>query len=783
MTNVRFGRPGSFVPAAFAVFLGFSSFQAITAQDQQTAAPAARITQSISESSLTTLRGNTHPLAQPANDAGAAPGSKVASRLMLVLTRSAAQEALLQTWLNSVHDANSPNYHQWLRPEEFGKRFGVSDADLASIESWLQSNGFRVNKVSPGRMSVEFSGTTTQVEAAFHTPIHRYVVNGIAHWANAVDPQIPTALALVVAGVARMNDFNPRSTAVRGPGGVFNPATHRIEPTYTLGDPTDGYTIFLGPADAATIYDTPTSFNANHSGTLYDGTGVTIGIAGDSNIDIQQNANYRATFGLPANATTVVVDGEDPGENGDAIEAYLDTQVAGGVAPNANVILYTAANTYLNSGLFLAIARAIDDNRADILNISFGGCEAEQGTSGNQYIYNLWQQAAAQGISLTVSSGDSGSAGCDNENSVWQASLGLAVNALASTPYNIAVGGTDFDALYSAFPGSFTQYVDISNTLANHRSALKYIPERPWNDSTFQNDNTTISANIPWSATQYYSNANIVAAGGGVSACVQQSGGACTAGYPLPSWQSGFATTSSGRNVPDVSFLAGNGLYGAVWGLCTDQETDGFGDPVVNCAGDPTTGTNFNLTGVGGTSAAAPAFAGMLALLKQKTGSRLGQADYVLYDLAKSHYGSVFHDIQTGNNSVACLSGTSGCAANLHGYAFMTGYNAAVGFDEASGLGSVDATQMLSNWAGAGLVATSSSLKLNGATTAINIKHGTSVSVGVGVAGSGGTPDGNAALVDSINPATVPNSGSIDVLTLSGRRGSGNNRQSSRRQL
>jgi hypothetical protein len=736
------------------------------AQDQQLAPTAARITQKIDQSSLVTLRGNTPPLAQPQFDVGPAPGSKVASRLVLVLTRSAVQEASLQTWLDSVQDANSPNYQHWLSPDEFGKRFGVSDADLATVEAWLQSNGLTVNKVSPGRMSIEFSGTTAQLETVFHTSVHSFLIRGVNHWANVSDPQIPSALSPVVAGVAKLNDFNPKSDAIRAPGGAYNPETKRIQPNYTLGNATNGYTIYLGPADAATIYDTPTALNANHSGTVYDGTGVTIGIAGDSNIDITQDANYRATFGLPANATTVVVDGTDPGENGDAIEAYLDTQVAGGIAPKANVILYTAANTYLSSGLFLAIARAIDDNQVDILNISFGGCEAEQGSSGNQYINNLWQQAAAQGISLTVSTGDSGSAGCDNPNTEWQATQGLAVNALASTPYNIAVGGTDFDALFSNFPSSFTQYVDITNTLANHRSALKYIPERPWNDSTFQGDNGAISGNVPWSATPYYFNANIAAAGGGVSSCVQQTGGSCTAGYPVPSWQSTFAKSGTGRNLPDVSLLAGNGLYGATWGLCTDLDGDSAGNHVADCAGNPTSGSSFYLTGVGGTSAAAPAFAGMLALLKQKTGSRLGQADYVLYDLAKSHYNTVFHDIQTGNNSVACVIKTQGCAATSSNYYFMTGYNAGSGFDEASGLGSVDATQMLSNWAGAGLISTTSSLTLNGSTTPLRITHGASVAVNVDVNGSGGTPAGNVALVDTINPATVPNSGAIGSFTL-----------------
>lgn len=762
MTNFRVGRPWVCVPAAFALLLGFFSSRPVTAQEQAASA-AARITQKIDERSLATLRGNTHPLADPKYDLGAAPGSKVAGRLILVLARSAAQEASLQTWLSSVQDPNSPNYHKWLTPDEFGKSFGVSDADLATVEGWLQGQGFAVNKVSPSRMAIEFSGTTAQIQSAFHTPVHSYLIDGVQHWANTSDPQIPMALTPVVAGVARLNDFNPRSNAVRGPSGVYNAAAQRIEPSYTTGGTTNGYYIFLGPADAATIYDTPTAYNASHSGTLYDGTGVTIGIAGDSNIDVTQNANYRATFGLPAKATAVVVDGDDPGENGDAIEAYLDTQVAGGIAPNASVILYTAANTYLSAGLFLAISRAIDDNQADILNVSFGGCEADQGTAGNQYIYDLWQQASAQGISVTVSSGDSGSGGCDNENTESQAQYGLAVNGLASTPYTIAVGGTDFNTLYSNFPTSFTQYVDVTNTLANHRSALKYIPERPWNDSTF--NNTTISSNVPLS-TQGYPD-NIVAAGGGFSACVQQNAGACSAGYPVPSWQTGSAVTSSGRNVPDVSFLAGNGFYGALWGLCTDMDYDLSGNLLTDCAGDPTTGNNFNLTGVGGTSAAAPAFAGMLALIKQKVGSRLGQADYVLYDLAKSHYSTVYHDVSTGNNSVPCTLGTPGCiAANLVNTYYLSGYNASTGYDEASGLGSVDASQLASNWAGAGLAATTSSLTLNGSTAALNITHGTSVQVGVGVTGSGGTPAGNVALVDSISPALVPNSGSIASFTL-----------------
>jgi hypothetical protein len=748
---VRFGSLCSLAVALISI----ATCKELKAQASELAPVQTRILQAIDESQRVTLYGNTHPLAMEKYDRGPAPVSMPASRLLLVLRRSAQQEAVLNTYLQSLQDPASPNFGKWLTPEEFGTRFGVSDADLAKVQGWLQGQGFTINKVAKGRMAIEFSGTVGQVQTAFATSIHSYVVNGEQHWANTTNPQIPAALEPVVAGLAALNNFVPKSQVIKGPMGSYNPATERIEPEYTVGNSTSGYYLYVFPADAATIYDTPTSLNANFSGTQYDGTGVTIGIAGDSNIDVTQNANYRATFGLPPNPTTVVVDGEDPGENGDALEAYLDTQVSGGIAPGAKVILYTAQNTYLDAGLFLGIIRALDDNQADILNVSFGGCEAFQGASGNQFIYNLWEQAAAQGIPVTVSSGDSGSAGCDDPHSEALAQYGEAVNGLGSTPFNIAVGGTDFDALYD----NFTQYVNVTNTLPNHRSALKYIPEEPWNNSTFLNQNTTVQQNESWAGAGY-AGQNIVAAGGGVSSCVTGSFGACESGYPLPTWQSGFGKDTTGRNLPDVSFLAGNALYRAAWGLCTDLEVS---NP--NCVA-PATGNNFSVTGVGGTSAAAPTFAGMLALVEQKVGSRLGQADYVLYKLAKTKYSTVFHDITTGNISVYCQQNTPDCQLNTRGYYFLLGYDTATGYDEATGLGSVDANQMVTNWSSAALTATSSSLKLNGGTAALNLTHGAAVTVNVGVTGSGGTPAGDVALVDSIDPATLPNNDSIGLFAL-----------------
>jgi hypothetical protein len=701
----------------------------------------------IDESSLVTLRGNTHPLAQPKYDRGLAPVSMPASRMLLILSRSTQQEAELQSYLQSVQDANSPNYRKYLSPEEFGQRFGIGDADLQTIQSWLAGHGFSVSKVGKGRMTIEFSGTVGQVQTAFHTSLHSYLVKGEQHWANASDPQIPSALGPVVAGLGSLNSFRPKTNYVLGPRGVMDAQRQMVVPAYTNTDAYGDYYLYLSPADAATIYNTPTTLNANLSGPTYDGTGVTIGVAGDSNINLAENANYRSTFGLTANPTTVVVDGDDPGENGDAIEAYLDTQVSGGVAPGASVVLYTAADTDLQQGLNLAIERAIDDNAVDILNVSFGECEQALGASGNQFILNMWEQAAAQGISVTVSAGDSGSAGCDADNKIV-ASQGLAVNGISSTPYNVSVGGTDFDVLYSNFPSSFAVYVNVNNSLPNHRSALGYIPEEPWNDSTYPN--STVSLNEPLSAeTQNSSDDDIVAGGGGISST-----------YPIPNWQGSFAS-GSGRNLPDLSLLAGNGFYGALWSICTDSSPAGYAD----CISDSTSGDLY-LTGVGGTSASAPAFAGMLALVKQKTGARLGQADYGLYNLAGTKYSTVFHDVTTGDNSVDCTSGSPGCIFSSGYYTFMSGYNATTGYDLASGLGSVNAGQLVQDWPSPSFTSTTTSLQLNGAASPIDITHGQSVAVNASVTGDGGTPAGLVGLVDNESPAANPNEEGIAEFTL-----------------
>ncbi len=725
---------------------------------------ANRVVAPIDDSQRVSLRGNIHPMAQARFDRGEAPQSMATGRMMLVLQRSAAQQQALTQYLWDVQNISSPSYHKWLTPAQYGAQFGISDSDLQAAESWLQSYGFSIDKVPAARNVIQFSGTVRQVESAFQTSIHSFAVMGANHFANVSDPQIPAALAPIVAGVMPLNDFHPQAHVVRGPDGHFDGATHSIQPELTLG----GSALYVDPADAATIYDTPnTALNANYtSGTTYDGTGVNIGIIGTSDLTLNDVQNYRMAFlgetSGAVNLPTVVVDGNDPGLNGAGVEALLDAEVAGGLAPKAKLYFYAAADTDLTSGLFNAVLRAVDDNAVSILSMSFGSCEASLGASTNAFVNEVAEEAAAQGISFVVSAGDGGSAGCDNFNSETQAQYGLAVNGLASTPWTIAVGGTDWDAL----PGNFASYASTAQgTAPYYRTALKYIPENPWNDSTTVN--TTIANNVAFKNSN--GQGNIVAGSGGVSSCATSTSTACTAGYAKPAYQSSVTPADGVRDLPDVSLFASNGFENAAWAICSDNVTDGSATAYTDCqtsGGQLASGTTIG--GVGGTSAAAPAFAGVLALVAQAAGGRLGQANTVIYQLAKAKYATVFHDVTVGNNSVPCATGSPNCGTN----GFLTGYNAGTGYDTATGLGSVDVKQLISNWNSVSLATTTTSLKLNGSTAAYSGVHGKAVTFAVGVTPTSAT--GAVALIDTANQtsggtASGPqNNGQIPIPLTSG---------------
>ncbi|HVJ07391.1 MAG TPA: protease pro-enzyme activation domain-containing protein [Acidisarcina sp.] len=725
---------GSF-PRFLLVALLTTGFGGVSRLHAQTIIPS-RITAPINENAPVRLRGNVHPLARAEFDRGAAPVSLPAERMLLLLKRAPEQQKALDEYLRALQDPTSPSYHKFITPEEFGKLYGPADADIQTVTNWLQGHGFQVNQISKGRTALEFSGSVGQVQGTFQTSIHSFIVHGQQHWANTTDPSIPTALAPVIAGLSPLNNFTARPNSTRAPSATYDPSTHTVTPLLT--STSGGNFLYVGPADAATIYNTPNaSLNLNYSSTTpsYDGSGITIAVAGVSQINTSDVDHYRTIFGLPANTPQVIVDGTDPGHNDAEDEALLDLEISGALAPGAKTILYTAASTTLQDGLFLAITRALQDNTASILNVSFGNCEAAFGNSGNQYISSLWEQAAAQGISVTVSTGDSGSAGCDDPNAVTVASKGLGVNGLASSPYNIAVGGTD----YTTLPTNFLTYASTTNRQGTRGSALKYIPEGPWNDST--SFDGKLAQNSP--LTDKNGAKNIWGGGGGVSIY-----------YTKPAWQKNVTPQDGVRDLPDVSLLAADGLYSATWAVCASPYVNSSGVTITDCV--PNTSTNtYYLSGFGGTSTSAPAFAGMLALVQQSVGHRLGQANSVLYKLSQTAP-AVFHDVTTGNISVYCSGGT---AANCGTNSFLTGYDAGTGYDLASGLGSVDATAMIKNWASAGLSASTTTLSLSQTT----FTHGTPVTINIGVSGSGGTPTGDVGLVSS---NTSADAGGLGFLTL-----------------
>ena len=510
-------------------------------------------------------------------------------------------------------------------------------------------------------------------------------------------------------------------------------------------------TLYMVPGDAATIYNTPnTVLNANFpSGTSYTGTGVTIGVGGDAIIDPGTVASYRQRFlGDTKQPTVVNVDGTTA--VGDQDEAYLDLEIAGGLAPGADLVFYTA------STIDVAIDQMLNDTpTVDIFNLSFGACELDLTTDDNKLIHDWWQQAATLGIAVTVSTGDDGSAACDNNNTAMTAAGGLLVSGFASTPFNIAVGGTDFGPLLN----SFSTYVNpsSSNSAAKfYRTATKYIPEWTWNDSTTVN--TTISANVPVMDTTHLNATNIVAASGGKSTCStnsttytpQENKGTCTSGYSKPNWQRGAGVPNdSARDIPDISIMGGAGGDAAAWLVCTDdQEPNSSG---VTVTADCTTQADghFYFFGFGGTSTSAPAFAGILALVQEKTSSRLGQAAKDLYNLYNgTHAASIFHDVTTGNISVPCASTptlSADCVKNTAGNYFLSGYDTTAGYDLATGIGSVDVNQLITYW---GTAAGPETSLVTVAPSASTIARTDALTVDVTIQGSTatGNPSGTVTL-------------------------------------
>lgn len=584
------------------------------------------------------LHGNVSPGAKPEFDVGPSSPSHVMNRMILLLKMDPRKQAQLDQLVSEQHDPSSANYHKWLTPAQFGQKFGRTPEEIATVTNWLVSRGFSIDSVSRSGTRINFSGTAADVNRAFDANMHDYRVNGHLRHANSTDPSIPSSLASLVAGPVSLSSFprKPAHTASRPleVGGAGKPG-------YTVGGSGSGYLsegYYLSPGDFAAVYDVTGVY-----GMGYNGRGITIAIVGQTVADTSMWAEFRSTFGLPANAPNVIVAGKsgklvDSGQ-GDEEESDIDVEWAGAVAPAAAIDFVSASVS--DGGVDTAAQYVVDNALAPIMSLSYDLCESDLGASGNQFYANLWEQAAAEGITVFVSSGDNGAYDC--VDSQGNPTATLAVNGLASTPYDIAVGGTSLSAS-PQYWGTTNSSSDVSAL-----SAIPALPETAWND---------------WSTS-----------GGWYE---WASGGGASNTYSKPSWQTCVGVPNDGsRDVPDLSLNADANGVGYLVYTCND--------------GSSQCGSNsYGLYAFGGTSCASPSFAGIMALIEQSLGGQWqGNANSVFYQLANTQYSAtsatntVFNDITSGTN------GFVGNKTNLAGYSCTSGY------DQVTGLGSIDATNLV----------------------------------------------------------------------------------------
>lgn len=634
-----------------------------------------------------TIHGTIVPLVKKSADEGRLNGDRKLGQMLLMLSPTKEQNAALEAVIKEMHTPSSPKYHHWLKPADIGARFGVSQQDAAAVQQWLQTQGFEVKRVASSRRFIAFSGTVAQVESAFRTEMHQYDFKGQKFIANSKEIQIPSALSPVVRGVVRLSSA-PKSGDLKIVGkAAYDKSKQQI--TFSDGEHA------ITPADFATIYN----LNPLYQNGI-NGAGQSIAIVARSDINPRDVFDFFALFGLPFNGFFLTINGDDPGFVSDGVlEATLDITWAMALAPGSTPNIVISQSNFAD-GVDISAAFIVDNDLAPVMNTSFSHCEQQLGPVGTEFYYSLWAQAAAEGISAVVSTGDDGGAGCDDPGSGFFAQNGVAVSGLASTPFNVAVGGTEFDD--TANPGLYWSETNDPTTLASARS---YIPEKVWNESSID------TANV-----------NLFAGSGGVSTL-----------WPKPDWQIGAGVPNDGmRDLPDVSLnAAGHDGYTLCFGGSCEQ-----GQVFV----------------IAGTSASAPSFAAIMALVNQQTGSPQGNPNFVLYQLAAQHP-EIFHDITVGDNKVPDVNGD-----------FTVGYSAGQGYDLATGLGSFDANALVTNWSG--VLFNSTNINLTGPASG-SVVHGAGLPVTASVTpGSGSAlPTGNVAFFTD-NPLGLSPSLGVGVAPL-----------------
>jgi subtilase family serine protease len=690
----------------------------------------AMVTRPVDETEFVTLHGNTLPAVAAAADLGRVDDAMPLEHMMLSLQRPPEREEAFSAYIESLTDRASPNYHKWLTAEQIGTLYGPAPQDIAAVAGWLAAHGFQVEHTYASGMTIDFSGTAGQVRGAFRTELHHVLIDGVSHIANMSDPQVPAALAPVIGGVGSLHDLRPR------------PASHR-RPAFTSlgcdvggGNVADNNCYLVTPADLATIYNFNPVFAGGNTGA-----GQTITVVEDSDPYTVQGTfsdwtMFRADFGLsgftdgsvtithPARA--IRNNCRDPGvnANGDDFEAALDAEYASAAAPSAAIVVATCRNT-ATWGVMIAIENLLDSTTPPpILSISYIWCETQLGAANNMLINNAYQQAAAMGVSIFVSAGDSGGASCDFGNT---ALYGLNVNALASTQYNVAMGGTDFA---DTFQGTIATYWNTSNTnSAPYQSVLSYVPEIPWNDScagTLLVQFLTVSG-VPYGKTGFCNTSGAapyittLAASGGPSSCAtghahgSRTGGTCK-GYAKPSWQQGIAGNPDDtvRDLPDLALFSAGIIWGHAYVVCYSNPREDFDSPCTSFPDSFVFGY--------GTSFAAPIMAGVQALINNAAGEKQGNPNPTLYGLASAQFATsidcnasdgntvsskcIFHDVTQGDIDVPCASTGANCyrpsgrrgVLSTSTKAYQPAYPAGTGWDFASGLGSINVANLLAAW-------------------------------------------------------------------------------------
>ena len=676
-----------------------------------------RIAGVLNNGQTVTLSSHVHRLALPQYDLGPVDPAFRLGMVTLLTTPTSSQQKALNQLLAQQQDPKSSNYHKWLTPEQVADRFGMSQHDAQQISDWLKKQGFTAIHVARTRNWISFSGTAAQVQSAFGSEIHTYNVNGELHFANATAPRIPAALAGMVSGFRGLNDFKPKPTGIR-----------RARPYYnspSFGD-------LVAPGDIATMYDIDALYTAG-----IDGTGQKIAVAGQTDIYISDIADFRSGFGLPAitgctsSATTnlltacnttnfqYVLVGTDPGQAflGDLGEADLDVEWSGAIARNAQIIY---VNGQTSGGVFDAYYDAIDNQDTlgeTVISISYGLCELDD----QPFVSTDDTELAignSEGITIVNSSGDSGAAQCDYSST--PAARGLSVNYPGSSQYVTSVGGT-------AIPlANFTSTYWGTTNASDGGTALSYIPEQAWNDDdeigqfcAANPTNSFCTSNGITNAQTAQAAIGISSTGGGPSNCATISNtGVCTAGFPKPSWQTVTITGQTTRLTPDVSLPASPNFPGYIF--CTQLSELNLPGTGSSCASGISNSVENDVSIIGGTSASAPAFAGVVALLNQYlvgAGSGgLGNINPKLYALAETPSNHAFHPVNVADNIAFCTPGTPSnqpVALQCPGTGFF-GYSATVtdpttGYNLATGLGSLDVDKLALAWA-ASRTSTSTSL-------------------------------------------------------------------------